>query len=250
MVILITGCIKVNHKVPFLEFKDQNKRLREYLLTLKWAAKEKMITEIVFCENSGYKYNFEKYVNQINPEIPFEYLTFKGDEKMAIIRGKGYGEGEIIKYALKNSMFLNKCDIFCKITGKLRIKNLSLLGIQRNCNMFMNYKFSKAVDTRFYVIKRKDYEMYLKDAYKEVRDRAGNYLESVFYRNLKAHHVKYRCFLQVPQVEGISGSVGRAYDSRKRRFDDFLCRIQVYNYSVIRFVRIFIDDILNFMCGG
>lgn len=48
----------------------------------------------------------------------FEFLNAPESPKAAL-RGKGYGEGEIIRYALGNSRLLGEANCFYKITGKL-----------------------------------------------------------------------------------------------------------------------------------
>ena len=42
-------------------------------------------------------------------------------------QGKGYGEGEIIEYALKNSAFLHSEREFIKLTGRITIENLDAI---------------------------------------------------------------------------------------------------------------------------
>lgn len=125
--LLITGCIDVSNNIKYLKIKNKNDRLNQYLETIRWAIEETNFNNIIFCENSNYEYDFDSYVSKLKNinKKNFEYLTFKGDTKNTDKHGKGYGEGEIVKYAYNNSKFLKDSDYFYKLTGRLKIKNIN-----------------------------------------------------------------------------------------------------------------------------
>ena len=54
-----------------------------------------------------------------------ESLSFTGNEKRIASCGKGYGEDDIIEYALKHSDLLKEATYFCKLTGWLKVDNIN-----------------------------------------------------------------------------------------------------------------------------
>ncbi|MGL5931837.1 MAG: hypothetical protein ACRCY7_02870 [Cetobacterium sp.] len=142
-----------------------------------------------------------------------EILKFKGNITEVKKRGKGYGEGEIIEFALKNSKYLkNEEDYFYKFTGRVFIENINVIlkeNIKVN-NFLVESNKLKIMDTKFFKIKISDYKKYLIDKYKEVNDFETNYLEHVFYKYLsKVDEIK--AFKNYPKYIGISGSTGKKY---------------------------------------
>lgn len=232
-VLLITGTINVSTRVPFVAVTNPDIRLKDYISTINWAIKSTNFDSIVFCENSGFNLNVETidtFAKAKNKR--FEYMTFIGNIETIQKKGKGYGEGEIIQYALNNSKLLQENSIFCKLTGRLMIKNINDL-IKKPQNYFMHIKGEKKIDTRFYCIKKQDYVKIFYDSYKKVNDLNGYYLENVFYNDLILSNIKYRCFYGKPYFLGISGSTGVRYEEKKNRIkkiiDKLFCDLNIYN---------------------
>ena len=173
MLLLITGCINVNKNIPLVKVYDLKSRLNDYINTINWAIETKIFTDIIFCENSNYQLEISKiFCKAKNYGKSFEYLTFSGNIQNIVQQGKGYGEGEIIDFALNNSRLLKKYKFFCKITGRLKISNIDSL-INQQSNWFMNKKELKETDTRFYCIKKDDYNTFLRNSYLNVDDTHG-----------------------------------------------------------------------------
>lgn len=57
MLLIITGCIKVNDNTPYVAVRDDRLRLDDYISTIKWAIESEVFDKIVFCDNSGYVYD-------------------------------------------------------------------------------------------------------------------------------------------------------------------------------------------------
>ncbi len=235
--LLITGTIQVDSNMPFVAVNNVEERKEAYLNTVLWAIASTPFQRIVFCENSGFELDcsyLRSSATESNKE--FEYLAFTGNKKKAIEQGKGYGEGEIISYALENSELIKKSDMFCKITGRVTIQNIERC-IKGKRNYFMHVEGEKKIDTRFYCIRIDDYNSFLRHAYIDVNDKNGKYLEHVFYEKIKSSGFKYRSFYALPWIKGISGSTGMHYDSNRteksRKRVDWLCRMNLYNLSII-----------------
>ena len=233
MILLITGCINVDKEMIYTTIKDQNKRLADYIETIKWAIEETSFDKILFCENSNYAFDKNKYERlAMENKKEFEYLTFKGDNVNTKTKGKGYGEGEIVLYALKNSKLMKNEKSFCKITGRLRISNVNKLIKSTSKNYFMNKRLLNEVDTRFYFIQKSTFLETLKESYKCVNDNENFYLEHAYYDSLICNNVKYRTFYERPLFIGFSGSTGKEYKDKKNKNEfitTVLFKTNIYN---------------------
>lgn len=237
MLLIITGCIKVNINAPYVVIRDEDLRLNDYIETIIWAIESKIFDKIIFCDNSGYIYD-DKMLQNLSEKRgkQFEWLCFQADTEIVNKYGKGYGEGEIIKYALNNSKIISDHEkFFCKITGRLKISNIDNL-IKENSNCFMKKHFLKEIDTRFYCVSIIDYEKYLLDIHKKVNDSEGKYLECVFYDAFRKRKIKYKMFKERPLFLGASGSTGRKYADVRKKYEvmtDLLCRSNIYNSEML-----------------
>lgn len=129
MLLIITGCIKVNDNTPYVAVRDDRLRLDDYISTIKWAIESEVFDKIVFCDNSGYVYDDKEIQDLAKIRFKkFEWLCFQASPDLVNTYGKGYGEGEIIKYVLNNSKIISDSDyFFCKITGRLKVLNIVLI---------------------------------------------------------------------------------------------------------------------------
>ena len=138
---------------------------------------------------------------------------------MIALRGKGYGEGEIIEYAFRNSGLLKEATYFCKLTGRLKVDNINKFIKWADMEgtyfwtMGLNkiWTISSGIETRFYGISTKVYKDVFADAYKEVDDKNGMWLERVFYQRYKTKSVKCQRIALYPDFSGSSGSMGIDY---------------------------------------
>lgn len=233
-VLLITGCIKPNKDAIFLKIKKSDVRLQQYIETIEWALNYSKFDAVIFCDNSNFQYNFN-YLNKSNKK--FEYLTFNGNFLKSNEYGKGYGEGEIIKYAFTNSKYLKNSSYFYKLTGRLKVENINeILFTSKNKNYFMRFLFNKnSMDTRFYKIKTTTYVQKFLNAYNDVRDKKGITLERVFFNIIKKNKLKYSCFRRYPIISGISGTTGIVYKTIgiNNKTYNLLCKINLYNTKII-----------------
>lgn len=221
MVLLITSAISV--AANFTKLKCSTTRaelIKESILS--WH-KTFPNLKIVICDGSGYNfYNSEVFENILNNK-QLEFLSFKNNSNQVKKLGKGFGEGEIIEYALSNSTFLKASDYFAKITGKLFVKNAEyfLNNPPKTIYCHFNFNYSKiffprncsTVDTRFYVVSKQFYIIELQKLYRKVNETKGLFLEHVFYTKLNllisnGYVINYWC---VFYISGISGSMGTPY---------------------------------------
>lgn len=249
MLLLITGCVNVADSTPYVTVRNKNERLNQYLETIKWALEESPFNKIVFCENSGCTFDFNGFVATLSHNLKnvkhFEYLSFVGNREECDKKGKGYGEGEIVLYAVKHSQYILKEGYFYKITGKLQIANIYKVVSDDKCSRFMKYcdKIGK-VDTKFYKLMLSDYYRGIDSAYGNVDDKNGDFLEKVYYETLKNSGIIYKPFRVLPVIKGVSGTTGREYNhmsKRKEKLYNAIIRAGLYNCKWMAYL----DYILN-----
>lgn len=221
MVLLLTGAIDIKEfNIPSTTITDVNERLSQYLNSIDFAINHyHLITDIVFCENTGYIFDYtplkeKALVNGKNLEI----ISFIGDYSQIEQKGKGFGEGEIIKYALNTSKILVECSTFFKLTGRLIVKNMDqIVATTRSENSFIYHPKTiyrmplDHIETFFYKVDKSIYTENLMDAYEEVDESRYRYLEHIFYERL--FNFDFQSFKLAPQISGISGTSGEFYIS-------------------------------------
>lgn len=222
-VLLVTGAIDIlAFDIPYTALNDTSVRLEQYVESLKYAIRNyKSIQKIVFCENTNFNYDYSELIKEaLKFGKKLEILSFLGDYEVIKEKGKGYGEGEIINYAINHSILLNRCVGFYKLTGRVTIQNMDkVISYTNSSTAFLFMKSLRFrddenyVSTVFYKVELNFYKKVLLEAYKEVEDSKKRYLEYVFYDKLKK--INCNSFGKYPIVSGISGSTGFSYQQSK-----------------------------------
>lgn len=215
--LLLTSSVVVS--APLTKLIDTEERIRLTIASIgEWLRLSPEIN-IVLCDGSGF--DFSHIIKEYYPAAHIESLFFENNAKLVSIYGKGFGEGEIIKYALENSEILKCSAAFSKCTSKLWVNNYFKYiedwdGLFLcDCNFSNLKKFNsiklKSVDTRFYVVKKEFYLDNLLYAYKDVRDQKGYYLEHSFCDIIIRTKIKNFISTIPLEINGISGSSAFAY---------------------------------------
>lgn len=235
--LLITGCIAPTVDQKWLVIADENIRLNQYVDSIAFYIKSSFFKKIVFCDNSGYKYEDAVKLIRLANEMgkAFEWISFKGDYSLVRKYGKGAGEDEIVDFALNNSTLLKNAKSFAKTTGRLKIRNIN--KVCRNIVDGENYFYRDiyrthchGVDTRFYVCDKKYFSDILRNCYNGKTLNPDEYaLEDIYYKLLNGN---YHDFSGYFDILGVSGGNGRIYTNEfsiwKHVFDIF-CRLNLYN---------------------
>ena len=209
-VILLTGCINPNG-MPFTQLTDTSDRQKQYVDAIHYYINN-TDCKIVFCENSNTDINtlFK------NKQDRLEILTFAGNQDKQ--RGKGYGETEIIEYALHHSSFIQDGSIIIKITGRLIVTNIcQILKSLKYKHDFVTCLFHsdlKFADRRLICGTTPFYKEFLKNK-GYLNDSEGIFFEHILASTVLESSVCFIPFSEEPLITGISGTTGEIYQEVK-----------------------------------
>lgn len=235
IVLLVSGCISPPNQ-KYLVLQNPEIRLTQYIDSLNYYIENSPFFYIVFCENSNFYYcGMEAIMLRAKKKGKhLEWLSFQGDYKSVSMYGKGYGEDELVSYAMAHSKLLAKAKSFCKVTGRLIVINSTVL--MANLKIGTNYFFrdiyspyTKGVDTRFYLCDKQFFVNTLMNCYSKECVSSCIPLEEVYYKLLNGN---YCCMQAYPQIWGTSAGNGRNYSTESYfqiMLFGFFCKIQLYN---------------------
>lgn len=205
-VILLTGCINPNG-MPFTKLTDANERQKQYINAIQFYI-ENTDCEIVFCENSNT--DITPFFKDVQNRL--EVLTFPGNQDKQ--RGKGYGETEIIEYALLHSSYIQGACIIIKITGRLIINNICpiIKSLKYKydfvtCLFHSNLTFA---DSRIICGTTAFYKEFLNNK-EYLNDSEGIFFEHVLASTVRDSSICFIPFSEKPMIIGSSGTTGELY---------------------------------------
>lgn len=207
-VILLTGCINPNG-MPFTQLNNPSERQKQYIDAIHFYLRN-TTCQIVFCENSNT--DIKPYIKNVQDRL--EILTFSGNQNKQ--RGKGYGEAEIIEYALHHSTFIQDNIIIIKITGRLIINNihqlLKTIKYKHDFVMCLFHSDLKFADSRIFCGTVFFYKEFLKNRDK-MNDVQGIFFEHILASTVLESPVCFIPFSEEPCITGISGTTGKLYQA-------------------------------------
>jgi hypothetical protein len=227
--LLITTCIEVS--AAGVKLADPRERLALTLeATARWLSHPSVDSLVI---TDGSDYDFSEQVKRLNRAAKdVEFLRFRNNVARVKMQGKGFGEGEIVRFALTNSRVLQASEYFAKCTGKLYVQNYArcLTAFDNDFQCAVNGKHEiESLDLRLYFASRRFWLANLGDAHERVNDPAGYFLEHSYLDRFR--EIGFRGFtLTVPPiVVGRSGSDNIQYRpmslykylSRKLRYSIF-----------------------------
>lgn len=222
--LLLTSSI-VAHDVA-VRLRDTDARLRHALESIEQWLRIDPGLQIVLCDGSNYDLTAD--VRRRFPAASIECLAFENDQAMVKELGRGWGEGEIVKHALRNSQLIRAAGCFAKCTSKLWVENYqecmrhwngSLLLSGIFLNVFSPFKPTvfKSIDTRFYVSSVDMYERNFVDAHVTMDSRAGHGLEDSFFDIFVQQGFTKSLLPTPPVICGVGGGTGVYYSNRSTR---------------------------------
>jgi hypothetical protein len=214
--VLITTANNPPDGVPYLQMKDPVMRTIAAKAALYfWVAQG--VEQIVLADATGTDLLTEQEMAEIDrSETRVEQISYRQRSEDVIKRGKGYGEGKLIEYAIDNSELLAREEYFYKCTGKVYVRNFPSIAATIKANNISNlfWRFlgdgsltQPFADCRFYYSSKTFARSHLLPAYFESDENAicEHQIHEALNRNMK-YHRGHR-----PLIAGYAGSTGEPY---------------------------------------
>jgi hypothetical protein len=176
--------------------------------------------QIVICDGSGF--DFSETVKVNFPSANIEFIFFNNDVDQIKKHGKGYGEGEIIRYAIEHSRLMKESEVFIKCTAKLWVANFKQCLLQWNkqfiCGAYFANVFSykktalQFIDTRFYITRKDFYVQHFSAVHIQLGNTAQS-IEDAFLDVIQNKKIKHILFRTPPVICGVGGGSGKYYKS-------------------------------------
>lgn len=258
-VLLLTACVNPYNMV-YTKLVDPEIRKKQYLDAVDYYYHNTKY-RIVICNNTGDDFQglFSYYSNE-----RFEYIFFEGNKYDALL-GKGYGEFEIIKYALSNSQLINKHDYIIKVTGRLIIPNVvkNISYTQRAISLSPNSVLARferntsVVHSECFAGPKAFFRLFISQE-NLINDSKHYYFEHLLYDTLLTGEFCYYSFLKPQKIIGVSGTHNSVYkndyESFMNQYMDIYCfllqhkncksvgyssrKIKYYTYKIHTLIRI------------
>jgi hypothetical protein len=222
--ILLTSSV-IAHD-PGVALKNTEARVRYALESVREWLRICPELQLVLCDGSGF--DFTGLMAQHFPQAKVECLYFMNDQAMVLQRGRGWGEGEIVRHAIENSLTIRHAGAFAKCTSKLWVSNyLELLEVWNGSLLLKGvflHVFSAVqkpvfdyIDTRFYVVSVATYTQLFVDAHLSIDQHRGHGLEQCFFEIVQKQQLQGILTARPPVIEGVGGGIGRAYQNPLKR---------------------------------
>lgn len=222
--ILLTSSIIAQD--PGVRLKNEQSRLRYAIESIEHWLRIDPTTSIVICDGS--KYDLHSVIKEKFPKKNLEILSFQNDLSLIQAKGRGYGEGEIVRFAIKHSELINKYGCFAKCTSKLWVKNYFECKQWWNgeflCHGIFQHIFSprrttvfKHIDTRFYIASVNFYQQYFSFAHHNIKPSEGYGLEECFHSVIENNRFDNILLPIPPVIEGVGGGTATYYKNSLRR---------------------------------
>jgi hypothetical protein len=215
--VLITTANTPPSDLPFLQMTNVATRyITAKASVFFWAAHG--IEKIVIADATGGSLlTSEEILLLKQMGVDVEQIHYLQNDDLIKSRGKGYGEGALIKFALENSEFLKSEDSFFKCTGKVYCRNFDKIFhiIKKNNiqNMFWRYlgegdSLKPWADMRFFYTTKNFCEENLIPAYLESDDNIA--AAEYFCFNVINEKLSTATALR-PLLSGFAGGTGQPY---------------------------------------
>lgn len=227
-ILLTSSVIAMDQSV---QLKDEKLRIFHTLESIQNWINISPENKYVLCDGSGF--DFSLLVLKNFPGAKIECIFFNNDPNLIRLYGKGYGEGEIIHYALEHSKTLRESQWFAKCTAKLWVDNFLECVEEWNgdflCQAFFSniFSFKKSrleyIDTRFYLANTNFYKKFFSRAHIGIGGVGGISIENKFLEISIEERLSGFLFKTAPIVCGVGGGSGKYYkDSKIRRLKERL----------------------------
>lgn len=216
--VLITTATAPPKNMPHLAMTSAAaRRITAKAAVFFWAAQG--IEKIVIADATGNTLiNSDEILLLKQMNVSIEQIHYLQNNELIKSRGKGYAEGELIKFSLENSSFLKNENNFFKCTGKVYCRNFREIfemikqhGLE---NIFWRHigdgdPIQPWADMRFFYTSKNFCEKYLIPAYLNADDNMGQAAEYYCFNMLNEKLPTAKAFR--PLLSGFSGGTGDQY---------------------------------------
>lgn len=215
--ILITTCIRSSDET--VKLKDENLRLKHTLEGIENWARIHPQGNYVICDGSNY--DISKMLQERCPNLNIEFLKFQNSIEDVRKKGKGFGEGEIINYALEHSHFLKNAKYFFKCTGKLWVENFHEIVPPLSTKFGSKAVFKNIlgiiplrliyIDTRFFFVSKDFYQKELGTLYSKTNFLPNHSIEDLYLDRFQKLSLESHILSTTPIIFGMSGGSASFY---------------------------------------
>jgi len=159
--LLVTATITPPADVPFLVRSDPLVRLEEYRRALRFylSVPDRTVDRIVFVDNSDSDVSsLQQVVVEAAGAKDVELISYPGLD-YPVEQGRSVGETRLIADALGRSRIMSALaedEVFWKVTGRLRVRNISRLvaSTPTDCDLYADFRRYRRpwVDTRVFAV--------------------------------------------------------------------------------------------------
>ncbi len=214
--LLLTWTIAPQKNILFLNIIDPAIRYAQYIDSIRNYLIKSEADYVVFCENSWYEIKDADSLHELalQHSKKLEILQFQGNHEKSVKKGRGYGENEIIEYAITHSELIKEAWSFIKVTGRYRCENINTIirGSQGKDVCFSKLMPSslfslntKAINTALFKSSVWFFQKVLVGAWEEVDDTKIIFLEHVYYKRLKAVRTMVHPLPAYPHMRWVTG---------------------------------------------
>lgn len=216
----------IRSPAAFQAITDTDVRLRQTLCGLIRWIRDTPIETIVLCDGTQPDYDFsriEAFAKEHGKTLEILLFTKENDQYAA--RGKSYGEGQVLEYAMTHSAHLKPGGNFYKVTGRTFVQNFDAIRARHTndetvfigpASVMMpkdtptDMFGQRSVWTQFYKCSIDLFIKHLMNAYLETDDRT-NPIECEYFKRLQ--HIPHARFDIKPFVVGRNGGLDLPYDA-------------------------------------
>ena len=212
--VLITTATKPPDGVYALEMTNVAKRkVTAKAAIFFWSALG--VKKIIVADATGQTLLEESEVLLLNNmEVEIEQIEYLQDNRLVIQKGKGYGEGALIKYALQKSQLLKNENSFFKCTGKVYCRNFAeifdLVQTNNIKNIFWRDALkSSTIDTRFFYVSKDFCNNVLLPVFESIDDKNNTTMEHAVMNAARQRMIQGTSIR--PMLSGFSGGMDKPY---------------------------------------
>ena len=213
-VLLITTALSPPDGVFFLNMNNISQRIVASKSGFySWAAMG--VTKIVIADSTNQiLLNTDELIHINKMGIEVEQLRYQQNDDLVREFGKGYAEGMLIDFAIKESILLGAVNNFFKCTGKIFCSNFSEIYKMIEDSNIQNLIWrdslnSDSADSRFFYTTHKFCKDYIIPSYYDINDKIGQYSEHCLLKVAKTHLTQG--YGLRPSIYGFSGSTNHQY---------------------------------------